>query len=600
MITLHTLNWSNYFSYGKNNVIHFDKEPITQLIGANGQGKTSICLILEETLFNKNSKGMKKAAILNRNTKDNFYSSELTFSKDSDFYTVSVHRVGANQKIVLNKNMVDISAHTATATFTLLEEILGFDHKTFAQLVYQNSSTSLEFLSATDTNRKKFLIEFLNLTRYTQAFEVFKALSKALNDDVTKIQTKLNVTTTWLDRNSKENLVEQILEDIPDLGKELFAERADQTLKLTNLESTNSKITKNNQFKTQLEKIPVAAFVHITPIQDASPQVAQIGEANKAIKDATTEINKIQSLDADVCPTCRQAVDKSLLNSLVSVQENIRETYIDILQKATLEVNRIKNDNIKSNSTQTMKDDWEKLHSLIDKNLPNTPIDAEDIKKRIKELDNIISKAEAEFKRISASNNAASTHNSRVSVILSQMAEMQKDLGAYSLELEKVNTDLAIMLVLQKTFSPNGLIAYKIEGLIKDLEDSINQYLADMSGGRFLLTFQIVTGDKLNIVITDEGVDIDITTLSGGERARVNAATLLAIRRMMQDLSDVKINLLILDETIDSLDLDGKEKLIDILLSEEHLNTFLVSHGYSHPLLEKIHVVKTNKISRLE
>jgi ABC-type molybdenum transport system ATPase subunit/photorepair protein PhrA len=69
---------------------------------------------------------------------------------------------------------------------------------------------------------------------------------------------------------------------------------------------------------------------------------------------------------------------------------------------------------------------------------------------------------------------------------------------------------------------------------------------------------------------------------------------------MMQDLSDVKINLLILDETIDALDVDGKEKLIDILLNEEHLNTFLVSHGYSHPLLEKIHVVKTNKISRLE
>ena len=104
----------------------------------------------------------------------------------------------------------------------------------------------------------------------------------------------------------------------------------------------------------------------------------------------------------------------------------------------------------------------------------------------------------------------------------------------------------------------------------------------------------------INVIITDNGRDIDILALSGGERARVNTATLLAIRKLMQSLSNARINLLILDETIDSLDTDGKEKLIEVLLNEEHLNTILVSHGYTHPLLEKITVVKENNISRLE
>jgi hypothetical protein len=48
------------------------------------------------------------------------------------------------------------------------------------------------------------------------------------------------------------------------------------------------------------------------------------------------------------------------------------------------------------------------------------------------------------------------------------------------------------------------------------------------------------------------------------------------------------------------LDDEGREKLIEVLLREHDLNTFLVSHGWSHPLLTKINVVKTNKISRLE
>jgi ABC-type molybdenum transport system ATPase subunit/photorepair protein PhrA len=68
----------------------------------------------------------------------------------------------------------------------------------------------------------------------------------------------------------------------------------------------------------------------------------------------------------------------------------------------------------------------------------------------------------------------------------------------------------------------------------------------------------------------------------------------------MQSLSSSRINLLILDETVEALDVDGKERLVEVLLREEFLNTFLVSHGFTHPLLEKIHVVKTNNISRIE
>jgi hypothetical protein len=37
-----------------------------------------------------------------------------------------------------------------------------------------------------------------------------------------------------------------------------------------------------------------------------------------------------------------------------------------------------------------------------------------------------------------------------------------------------------------------------------------------------------------------------------------------------------------------------------VLLKEEHLNTFLVSHGFTHPLLEKVNVVKRSNISKIE
>ena len=92
---------------------------------------------------------------------------------------------------------------------------------------------------------------------------------------------------------------------------------------------------------------------------------------------------------------------------------------------------------------------------------------------------------------------------------------------------------------------------------------------------------------------------MDILALSSGELARVNTATLLAIRKLMSSISSSKINTLFLDEVINVLDDQGREKLVELLLGET-LNTYIVSHGWTHPLLEKIEVIKEDNISRLE
>lgn len=68
----------------------------------------------------------------------------------------------------------------------------------------------------------------------------------------------------------------------------------------------------------------------------------------------------------------------------------------------------------------------------------------------------------------------------------------------------------------------------------------------------------------------------------------------------MQSLSNSRINLLILDETVENLDAEGKDRLIEVLLKEESLNTILVSHSYSNPLINKIFINKINNISTIE
>ena len=197
-----------------------------------------------------------------------------------------------------------------------------------------------------------------------------------------------------------------------------------------------------------------------------------------------------------------------------------------------------------------------------------------------------------------AENERRTRLNTRIQVIQEQTDEFIFQFEEYSSKLEENSKLESNLTVLKKSFSTNGLLAYKIENLVGELEEMANEYLADLSDGRFTLEF-VVSNDKLNVEITDNGNVVDILALSSGELARVNAATLIAIRKLMSSISKSKINILFLDEVTNVLDDQGREKLVEVLLRED-LNTYIVSHGWSHPLLEKIEVVKDGNISVLE
>jgi DNA repair exonuclease SbcCD ATPase subunit len=167
-------------------------------------GKSSIPLIIEEALYNKNSKGIKKADIPNRYVNDG-YNIYLSFTKDEDRYEITVNRK-TSIKVKLEKNSIDISSHTATNTYKNIQEVLGVDFKTFSQLVYQNTNASLQFLTATDANRKKFLIDLLHLEKYVELFDVFKSASREVSNTSATIAGKLATVEKWLETNKLSDI----------------------------------------------------------------------------------------------------------------------------------------------------------------------------------------------------------------------------------------------------------------------------------------------------------------------------------------------------------------------------------------------------------
>jgi DNA repair exonuclease SbcCD ATPase subunit len=106
--------------------------------------------------------------------------------------------------------------------------------------------------------------------------------------------------------------------------------------------------------------------------------------------------------------------------------------------------------------------------------------------------------------------------------------------------------------------------------------------------------------DNIPFIVVNDGKETPVETVSGGEFSRIQTAILLSIRSLLSKIGGNYINLLFLDEITGVLDDAGKEKLIDILQEENNLNVFLISHDFTHPLIEKISIIKENNISYIE
>jgi DNA repair exonuclease SbcCD ATPase subunit len=599
MITLKKLKWSNCFSYGPDNELQLDDNTVTQIIGTNGMGKSSIPLIIEEALYNKNSKGIKKADIPNRYINDG-YDIELEFEKSGKEYLIRINRKN-NIKVALLEDGEDISSHTATNTYKSIQDIVGVDFKTFSQLVYQNTNASLQFLTATDTNRKKFLIDLLRLEEYVQLFEVFKEASRESSNKMIEVSSEITTIEKWLSNNKLE-----ATNILPLLNLEIDTEEDEKTFRslsveLKNISEKNKKILKNNHYKEMLGGIDInkiqSSLETLPPTESYDKYQSIIGQVEGAKRASDNMMQKLEQL-GDKCPTCEQDIDAEFKNELIRAEKKTLEFLASKKEDNEDIIRQIKRNNAARTNLSNAQKEWEDLFRSIDNTLPTNLLNAEELQEKLDEVSAKLKTAKAELANIASQNEAITKRNTRIEIIQAQTDGFIQKLAAAQEVLDQQKELDSSLEILKKAFSTNGLLAYKIENLVKELEELANSYLAELSDGRFTLEF-IVSNDKLNVQITDNENIVDILALSSGELARVNTATLIAIRKLMSSISKSRINILFLDEVINVLDESGREKMVEVLLQED-LNTYVVSHGWTHPLLEKIEVVKKGNVSKLE
>ena len=610
-INLKELTINNMFSYGKDNSLSLNAANITQLTAANGSGKSTIALIIQEILYGKNIKGIKKGEILNRYGNSKSWSGSLGFEVDDIEYNVSISRSGNTGKVNFYKNTgdkaIDLTEHKVLDTYKKIAEVLGMSFEIFSQLTYQSSTDLLDFIKATDTNRKKFLINLFGLEKYIAIGDILKLKVSEIEKDLTKLDGELSGIERFLKESSINE--KQELKEVPTINESLREELGQIQAELKQYVEQCKRIDRNNLLIAEKNSLKFDISLKSPELDPTLFEELETAQQNVLKrKNHIDNINKqLQAIDtADSCYVCGQPIDNS---HAVIMKSNLEEDLFNstkLSKEETLSLNSLLQDkNIFESETKKFNENaeaiknFEQLSQLIDVSLPIDYPDYDKLGRKEKTLKIQIKEQEDNKYEAIEFNEQIKIHNTKVDTLIEQRAQFlnrQKQVSSDIIKLKVKNQNLNI---LRKAFSTTGIVAFKLENLAKELEETINGYLAEFSDGQFQLVFRL-TGEKLNIVIFNHGKETTIESVSGGEFSRIQTSILLSIRKLLSRLGGSHINLLFLDEITGVLDEAGKEKLIEIFQCENDLNVFLISHDFTHPLIDKISIVKENNISIIQ
>lgn len=154
-------------------------------------------------------------------------------------------------------------------------------------------------------------------------------------------------------------------------------------------------------------------------------------------------------------------------------------------------------------------------------------------------------------------------------------------------ELDALARRQALLKELREAFGKNGVPAMIIENILPELEDSANELLARMTGGRMNVRFetqrQTLKGDvaeTLELRISDELGDRPYEMFSGGEAFRINFAVRIALSRLLAHRAGARLQTLIIDEGFGTQDARGREALVDAIRSIESdfERIFVITH----------------------
>ena len=575
MITFHTLKWTNFLSTGNDTTtVQLDRSPSTLIVGHNGSGKSTMIDALSFALFGKPHRSIKKAQLINTiNQKACEVSVE--FSIGSHSYII-VRGLKPNKfEIYIDNNMIDQSSTVRDYQSYLEQNILKLNHKSFHQIVVLGASSFVPFMQLNTSSRRDVIEDVLDI-------QVFGVMNNLLKADISKIKEELkdvditiSTTTTSIDMQKRHIREIQVLNDSHIHKKSKEVELLNS--KITTLESENKNLTNGLDCS----------------IIELSKQLSTIGQENDELRKFDVGIqNGIKRVvkeskfyeENDDCPTCKQDIDT-------------------IFKESQLTMSKAKAVELQEGLTQCKV-------ALMDSNEKYIGVESE------------LQKLHDRHAKVNLNNGILESYRSAKDTLISDIFDLQNtdgndtsdvSLSRANKELNILNDSLQICMknrvdlgeknnynsVIYEVLKDTGIKTQIIKQYLPMINQMINHCLQIMD---FYVSFYL--NEAFSETIKSRHRDIfSYDSFSEGEKMKIDLAILFTWREVARVKNSMSTNLLILDETFDSsLDPDGIENLIKILITMSDCNLFVISHKgeiLENKFRSKMEFKKTGNFSKI-
>ena len=506
MVFVHDIRIENYYSIG--DIEYKVQEGIFKLSGSNGQGKTSLCSALSQCLYNKSIKntGTLIDDTYNKITKRP-YRISTTLSVNDKKYCIVNDREENNISIFLEG--INISPKGIKNQLALIQNIIGIDYETFISLTYLSQSSMNSVFDLADTNN--ILHKFFDVSLISFLEKNLKVERRELNKQINFLnQQKEDLARTIESLNKYQVIDVKPLIDEKNAKSRMIAE-----LSTSDYKSDLSVIRHSlDKMKEELNNIKEPMISHTATLNILGEQLSQLKTGS--------------------CPLC----GSNTTNSVSRIEDSMEEHKQSIIKYRK--------------QLEDKKNDIQKLEDKKDKLEQDYTIKLDRLSKELSSIETRILVAEEKNKGFEDIRKESKSFEEKLSNISKTIEDLQDKFSFVDASLSVI-TSGAITKQYVKAFLStfnqrmmNICEQSDIEFSIKVVEDS----------------------GKINYVISNtSGNEITFENLSSGERTRVSLIILLGIVDTLEILTNVNINILMLDELLSVLDKEGIELFMDLLNS---------------------------------
>ena len=533
---LKRISWRNVGPYG-NKLQTFelsDEGGLWMVLGKNGHGK-SFVVNLPKILYYGRLDKFKKEDIANRINKHGWVKGEIETSPGT-FVTIERNISPADLKVYKymqgeepNEDNDIGKAGIKNYQDYIDLEVTGLPYHIFSNIISLSVNDFKSFISMTPSD-KRIIIDKLF------AMEIINRMNDLVKKDLR--EAKINIDLYDREIVSLQNAIKGAQKELEKLKKTVAEDNTKR------LEAIREKML---EYKPKLED----AYKKQKSYQDKQDEIRvaqkQFLEQKSKLQSSIKEINKkIGLYQQDKCPTCETPFNDKRF-------ELVRGELDETIKKKQADLNFLLSG--ESKYDEALK----KIQETLSK-----------INEYIVQVRTAFSTLQKEFNQLKG--DKPQEFQSIENIISKNSETIQKK------ETEKTVLDdkYKYMAILSDLYSDNGVKKRILESYLPTLNKEIEFTLQELHFP-YELKFNSDFEPKLNHL----GIEVNVETLSTGEKKRVDLAVLISIIRMLKRKYP-SLNIFMLDEVLSSIDGDGIYDIIGLLRNtakELMMNIFIINHS---------------------